>query len=436
MGKPRENVEKIYMGLIIAAGFFLLVYLSVAAPIRTNLFSVVFLCVLGIIAETQTVSISKENSVSITIAIIICTMLTCGETAAAWVAALSVLGTFTKVRGEGYRHIFNIRPEATLFNMSSYALGLFLAATTYRLLGGEVLAGGSSFGRVMGQINRFALPLVVSIFVFVMANTIIVALYISIKQGESLLRIWVSYLLWSVLSLFFVGLLGVIITAIYVSYGYFLVVVFFAPFVLARYVFSIYKDLQENYLETVMSLAAAIETKDIYTIGHSRRVEYYCSITANEMKLRPKRCEVLKYAALLHDIGKIGIKDEILNKPSRLSREEIDVIRLHPDKGAHIIEDIEFLSKSVEIIRSHHERYDGSGYPRGLTGKDLPVESMILMVSDSYDAMTSDRPYRKALSHEQAILELHLGTGTQFCPEVVVAFESAMKKRGNKPYVI
>lgn len=436
MKKTHNIPEKIYMGIVIAAGFTCIAFVTVTRPLDPDIWTVVFLALLAIVAETQTVSISDDNSVSITIAVTICAMLTSGTTAAVWVAALSVLGTFTKVKGEGYRHIFNIAPEFTLFNACSYALGVFAMSLVYTALGGYVIYPSSALETVMGQINSVAVPIIFSILSAVFVNTFVVAIYIALRQKVNLLRIWVSSLLWSVLSLFFVGLLGVIITAVYLSFGWFLVLVFFAPFVLARYVFSIYKDLRENYLQTVMSLAAAIETKDTYTIGHSRRVEFYSGVIAVELNLRPKRCEVLRYAALLHDIGKIGIDEKILHKPEGLTMEEFKEIRQHPVKGAHILEGVEFLTKSAKIIRLHHERFDGTGYPDGLSGSELPLEAMILSVADCYDAMTSDRPYRAALTHEEALGELYDGAGTQFDPKVVQAFDRAMQKRGNKLYVV
>lgn len=419
------------MGAVIASGAGIFIGSSMAAPIHASLFSLIFLILLAIIAETQTIAINDENAVSITIAVILCALLSLGSTAAVWVGSLSVIGTYTKVRGEGYRHIFNIPPELTFFNAANNVIGLSASALVYRALGGTTLTRGN-VEQVLLEISRAAFPLTAFLITSVLLNLLLIFVYMAIRTRRIELWSWVSSLLWYFLNVLFIGLFGVILTLTYVCFGWFLVLVLFTPFILARYVFSLYTDLKKTYLETVQSLAAAIEAKDTYTIGHSRRVEQYAGIIAEEMKLRPHRREVLKYAALLHDIGKIGIDEQILNKPSSLTPAEFREIMQHPEKGAHIIEDIEFLSQSIEIIRTHHERLNGSGYPDGLTAKEIPLESAILAVADCYDAMTSDRAYHKAMSHEEAVDELEAGTGTLYSPAVVKAFVRAMAKRGNQ----
>jgi putative nucleotidyltransferase with HDIG domain len=421
-----NKLTKVYMSAVTVFGFAALAAITYLYPI-TNLYSFAFLIILAIVAETQTILIG-ENGVSLTIAIIICAMLTGGLVTAVWVAACSIFGTFAKIKGKGYYHIFNTPPLFTLFNLGVYVLSMSAMALVYKYMGGQIIgnSGKTEFSLVILQINKYSLPLIISIFVGIIINTVLIAVLMAARQHENVIRLWVSNLFWSVKSLFIVGLFGILITTIYVSYGWFFVILIFAPFMLARYVFVLYKDLQENYLQTVQSLATAIEEKDEYTIGHSRRVEQLCSLIAAELNLSTKRCIQLKYAALLHDIGKIGIDEHILNSSDKLTDEEWGEIRQHPEKGAHIVEDIDFLSKSVSIIRAHHERYDGTGYPKGLKSTEVPLEAMILTVADSYDAMTSTRPYRKTITHEQALAELYKGAGKQFSLEVVKAFDRAI----------
>ncbi|ADU26229.1 HD-GYP domain-containing protein [Ethanoligenens harbinense] len=427
--------KKVYKALIIAAGVCTLAYLTATSPFSGNWWPFLFLCLLAIVTETQTILIGAVGF-SITIAVILCAMLTCNITETAWISALSVLGTYSSGRDRRSLTIFNIPVSATLFNASSYELSLLAAYAVYRALGGYILPLGISFNTVMRDINGIALPLIVSIFVFVMADTVIVSIFMYLRYRENFAKIWVSNLPRMVMSTFFVGLIGIIITAVYIAYGWFLVLVLFVPFLLARYVFSMYKDLQENYLQTITSLSTAIETKDSYTNGHSRRVEFYSGIIAVELGLSSRHCQMLRYAALLHDIGKIAVDESILHKVDPLTKEEMEVLRRHPANGEHILEEIKFLSCAAKIIRSHHEWYNGEGYPDGLSGKAIPLEAQILAVADSYDAMTSDRPYRRAFSHEEAMTELFACAGSQFAPEIVSAFEKAMKKRGDKPYVI
>jgi putative nucleotidyltransferase with HDIG domain len=175
-------------------------------------------------------------------------------------------------------------------------------------------------------------------------------------------------------------------------------------------------------------LAAAIEAKDIYTRGHSERVARYAVVIAKELNLPQDQIETIQYAALLHDIGKIGIGENILNKPDKLSESEYTRIREHPVMGASIVERVNFLSEISELILYHHERYDGSGYPKGLKGDEIPIGASILAVSDVYDALSSDRPYRKAWFKVDTIGWLEDMSGVEFDPKVVNALISAYKK--------
>ncbi len=184
----------------------------------------------------------------------------------------------------------------------------------------------------------------------------------------------------------------------------------------------LYEDQQSTYLNTVHALVSAIEASDPYTRGHSERVTRYSLALGRHLDLPEPSFKDLEQAAILHDIGKIGIDDSLLHKVDELSLNDIDRLRQHPMIGMRILEPIQFMSRVREIIGQHHERFDGQGYPLGLSGEKLLFEARILSVADSYDAMTSDRPYRKALPREVALKELKQHTGTQFDPRVVTAF--------------
>lgn len=181
-------------------------------------------------------------------------------------------------------------------------------------------------------------------------------------------------------------------------------------------------ELEETRFEAVMALAQAIEAKDLYTRGHSERTANYALQIADKLGLSDEEKGHIKYAAVLHDIGKIGIKGAILNKPGSLSEAEYEEIKTHPQKGVDIIRPVRFLAPVIPLILYHQERWDGKGYPEGLAGDKIPIGSRIISVLDARDAMTSDRPYRKALSREEAIRELKRCSGTQFDPKVVEVF--------------
>lgn len=195
-------------------------------------------------------------------------------------------------------------------------------------------------------------------------------------------------------------------------------------FELSNHQEELIKDLKELFYTTIKSIANALDAKDPYTHGHSQRVTLYSLILARELNIEEGLFEDIETAGLLHDIGKIGIPQSILCKPDKLTNEEFDVMKSHPNKGQKMLIGIKKLSSISDWMHSHHEKWDGTGYPRGLKGEEIHIAARILAVADTYDAMTSSRPYRKALSHEIAYDEIIRCSGTQFDPTVVEAFDN------------
>lgn len=191
---------------------------------------------------------------------------------------------------------------------------------------------------------------------------------------------------------------------------------------------SLYQKIQDNYFEIAKALAQAIEAKDPYTHGHSARVVEYTVLLAQKLGLPEEEKELLKYAAMLHDIGKIGVRGIVLNNSKSLTAKEYDEIKKHPLIGENIIQPIELLQPIRPLIRHHHEWYNGKGYPDGLSEENIPLGARILAVTDAYDAMKSDRPYRKALTEETTIQELKQGSGAQFEPKLVQVFLEILKQ--------
>lgn len=191
----------------------------------------------------------------------------------------------------------------------------------------------------------------------------------------------------------------------------------------------LYKELHQSFLDTITALAKLIEAKDKYTSGHSQRVTEYSLLIAKKLNLSKKEIEMIKFCGLIHDIGKIGINESILQKPSKLTNDEYANIKTHPIIGENVVKHINFLREGLPIIRNHHERYDGKGYPDGLKGKEIPLLARIVAVADAFDAMTSERSYRKAFSLQEAIKELKENAGTQFDPQIVKIFIDALNTR-------
>lgn len=185
---------------------------------------------------------------------------------------------------------------------------------------------------------------------------------------------------------------------------------------------ALYENIYDNLFSTLFAFVTALEVRDLYTRKHSTRVARYAHMIAEEMGCSEEELDVINFAGSLHDIGKIGIRDDILLKPGRLTDEEYEKIKEHPVIGADIISKLGLWDREMEIIRHHHERYDGKGYPDGLKGEDIPKLARIMSVADCYDAMASDRAYRKKMEKSLVLKIIRKNAGTQFDPQVVDAF--------------
>jgi putative nucleotidyltransferase with HDIG domain len=191
---------------------------------------------------------------------------------------------------------------------------------------------------------------------------------------------------------------------------------------------KLYESMKKDQVSIIRALSSTVDAKDHYTSGHSQKVSEYATHIAEELNLPERDIENIKFAALLHDLGKIGMPDEIIKKPSRLTDEEFEIVKMHPVIGAKIIREIESLAPIVPIILHHHERFDGKGYPNKLKGEEIPIGARIVHVVDAYDTMVSARAYRDMLPAELAISELRKNSGTQFDPMVVDAFIRYLRK--------
>jgi HD-GYP domain-containing protein (c-di-GMP phosphodiesterase class II) len=189
------------------------------------------------------------------------------------------------------------------------------------------------------------------------------------------------------------------------------------------------KKISEDAARIILK---ALDVKDNYTFGHSMRVAYFSLVTGAEAELSKEEMYELELSAIFHDIGKIGTPDAVLNKPSRLSEEEFQIMKQHPEKSFEILQGYPYFEKIAQNARLHHERFDGKGYPLGLKGDEIPMAARIILIADTFDAMTSTRPYRKGLPYEVAFDELIQFSGTQFDPKLVQLFIQGMKKEALK----
>jgi HD-GYP domain-containing protein (c-di-GMP phosphodiesterase class II) len=190
-----------------------------------------------------------------------------------------------------------------------------------------------------------------------------------------------------------------------------------------------YRELSASYLSMVRTLAEVCEAKDGYTRGHLDRTYQYATLLTQRLAPEYATRAEIGYGYLLHDIGKVGIPESVLNKPGPLTDEEWAVMRTHPVIGETLVQPLRFLGDAVQIVRSHHERWDGRGYPEGLAGEDIFLPARIFMLADTFDAMTTDRPYRRAMSIDAALEEVERHAGTQFDPEVARAWIGLVEER-------
>ncbi len=395
----------------------LMVYLFNNYTINDYVLLVAF-SVLSAIAETFLIPLPKIGAVSVSFALTFSAILLTDPLTAALISAMGMLLRCPYVEGRGRVHIFNNPIYKTLFNVSQYIINAGLAGLIYVYIDGIFNFGLEFFNPIAS---------VLCLLAYLFLNSFFIAVLMSILLKERLAYIWKNYLLGFV-NIALVGLLGIIVAFSYDRFGTTGILLFFIPLMFARYTFKLYLDMRRNYFETLNVLVRAIEASDPYTSGHSMRVSAYAEAIAKQLGLPQSKIDLLKSAALLHDIGKIGIDKNILNKKGKLEKEEFETIKSHPEIGAAIIADLSYLSNISDIIRHHHERNDGKGYPDGLDHDKIPLETSILTIADAFDAMTTNRPYRPSLSLESALQEVIDNAGTQFNPDIVDDAVVALKK--------
>jgi len=396
-------------GLAIA----LFIYLIPSFSLTPNSWLVLFFfIILSTIAEFMPVDLPVGGRVTIGFPIDFMAILVYGPVFAVCVTFLGeILGELFNRKSIWYK---------TFFNASQYALSAGIAGMVYQGLGGVVGAA---------NLSNYIIPAAICAVVYYLINSNLFMIVISLDEEVSILSVWKNRIRGIIATYIALAPIGFIMAMVYVSIGIWGIILFFFPLILARRSFELYTKMRKVYLDTIRALATAIDAKDPYTKGHSERVAKMALALAQELNLPEREIEKIEYTALLHDIGKIGVDERILGKDDGLTDEEFKKIKEHTITGAKIIEPVDFLKDSYKAIYHHHERYDGDGYPDGLKEKDIPLSARIIAVADAYDAMGSDRPYRKKLSQGKIMKELTEQSGKQFDPEVVKALISILSSR-------
>lgn len=272
--------------------------------------------------------------------------------------------------------------------------------------------------------------MLITFLAYYLVNATLPLTAVALQTGRRLVDIFRPLVGWSVPAYFATAPLAVLIAMLYTSAGYVAVLLFLLPLLLARMSLQLYRDARRGYVETVHALADAIDAKDTYTGGHSARVAFYTREMGKRLGWSQERLEQLTFMALLHDIGKIGIKDQLLNKAGRYNDDEKQTVNCHATVGADIIARSTPLRTIANYVRHHHEHFNGRGYPSGLQGEEIPQGARIISVADCFDAITSVRTYAVARPVQEALEELERCSGTQFDPQVVRAMEEIMRERG------
>jgi putative nucleotidyltransferase with HDIG domain len=405
MSAPQRYRTSVHLFTVaVWAGTAALFVVSSRYPSDVSLGDFLLFCALAAFAENWDVPISSNSRMSLSFTVHLSAGILFGPLVAAAVAGVGIIATDGLVHRAG--------PTYVAFNVAQMASATMLASISYLALGGSATV----------DLLHDALPIAVASLVYLLVNNTLVTIALALT-GRSFRQEWIESSRDIMLPYVSMGPLGALVAHTYVSTPW--SIFYFVPLVLVIYNgFRLFVSLQHETDHALVALADSIDKRDQYTYQHSMRVARLCGEIAEAMSLTPRDTELLVAAARVHDLGKIATDNRVLFKQSSLTADERDLIKAHPAEGGELAGRFSMFRQGRRFIRHHHERYDGKGYPDGIAGEDIPLGARIITVADSYDAMTSDRPYRKALPHEVALIELERGAGTQFDPAVVQAFLS------------
>lgn len=314
------------------------------------------------------------------------------------------------------------RKIKAVFNAAQLALAAVASGLVYQLLGGTEQ-----------QLTAFPgvlLPATGAVVANCLANGLLLSGIMVTAEQVSFWGFFRITLAKTVASYLGYSLIGLVMAVLWAPMGALAAVLVLLPLVAAGWALAQHARQQTAYDATVRTLIQAVETKDYYTRGHSERVSRASVMIGREIGIRDDRLDTLRYAGILHDVGKLGVPTRLLQKQGPLTPEEFEEIQLHPIRGVEIVREIEFLGEAYAGIMHHHERLDGKGYPMGLKGAEIPEFARVIAVADAFDSMTSTRSYRRARSVEDAVVELRRCAGQQFDPALVEAMVAALQRDG------
>jgi len=379
-----------------------------------KLIEATFMAILIAIGEASPVVLPNGlGTVSVSLPVSITVAVLYRPEAGIWAAAL---GTLRKQDITG-----KIKPKYVLFNRAMIALSMYSFCLVYPAMGGTY--GIMAFPQGL-------LPFVVAAGVYTLVNAMLATVWWSLHFSQGVWTVWQSNIRWglpNMLALVPVGMVMVLAAQAQES-GPWILILFYLPIMVSKYSLDKYMELRSAYREMASALSNAIDARDSYTRGHSERVSEYAARLAAALRLPEDQIDTIRYVGLLHDVGKVGIRDAVMKKQGAYTLDEYEEMKNHANLGADMLAGLKFLGKGQDWVRYHHERWDGHGFPKGLSGEDIPIEARIMACADSFDAMTTDRPYKARMDLEAAKQELVRCSGTQFDPKVVVAMVKVVGK--------
>ncbi len=412
MGQLRRSARGFLLGVVAAGAILLVLHLWLGAwPADADILLILAVLTLSrLAADVWGVRLHFRGvNYTLTTAIDFATMLLAGPAAASLAGAASSMLADFWARRAWYKAIFN--SAAVVISVST-------AGLIYSLLNDGAISPLSSL--------RNTVAIVVAGLAFIAANLVVVCTIIALVEGHRPWDVWRASAKGFRFQMITLVPMATLIAVVYYQNPLALVLLLF-PILLVHYSFQAYEQLREDAQRTMETLAQAVDRRDHYTYRHSERVADFSARIARQLGLDLTDTEILVAAARVHDLGKIGIDSAVLLKPGKLDPREWAVMQEHPRIGADIIAKLPIYERVRDLVACHQERFDGKGYPHGYAGEQIPLGARIIAAADAYEAMTADRPYRKALEKQVAMAELRKGRGTQFDPQVIDAFLAVLE---------
>ncbi|MBZ5535105.1 MAG: diguanylate cyclase [Acidobacteriia bacterium] len=403
----------------ILGGYFL-VNAAVRVTYSTHWKELITLAILGAISASIQVVLPSSGTISVSYAFVFTSMLLLGTNESILIAAICAVIQYTKAEKPRFRI------DQFTFNVGNLVVSVAIACTAIHALNKDLAWFRNSI-----QI----LPLLTGTSIYFFISTCLVSLVISLSESKGFRRVWLENFYWTAPSFYVGASIAWALTVFYQRYGIAVIFLALPPLYLTYFTHKMYmgrleeshlhlRDMADLHLRTIETLALAIDAKDETTHLHLQRVRIFATGLGTALGLGDDELNSIKAGALLHDVGKLAVPEYILNKPGRLTPEEFERMKVHPLVGAEILSAVNFPYPVVPVVLCHHEKYDGTGYPNGLAGEEIPITARILSVVDCFDALASDRPYRRALPLEEAMKYIHEQKGKAFDPKVVELFES------------